>query len=573
MSINIRKLFLCTLLLIGDLNANAQKEKVFPQWLQQLRTPSDQAISNSYLPWLDEGSKQLIVATQFYDSLYVGDSLYIASSSLSNSNDWAERLVLSSFDTTGGLIFSTKLAKSGKLSLQQICGDGKGNVFVLCTFREQIEMNDGQVLDASLSASETKYLFLHIDLKGKIIEFKTFDIEYVAAPGKLTFINGKLFLLDTENGGLDSLFHPNSDFAAYYWTSYLFEIDLSGNILNTYIVPRSNFICGLENGEYILGGYLYQNTGDLDYASRDSAFVVSNDTLAPPLSFYTARSLDLINFYSITSYNDSGNFQVNAFYTNKNTFLFYGHYSGKLSRNGVFVDSYLKSGYKLFVFAEKDSISYSFISNDVSTGSVSYCSIRDLRRIGDDWIWLAKVSGGSLFDGYKFPNSVPIKMVLDDQFHLKKYSDYYFAGPADLGYNIPITSTKSFEMGRTNGNTFQIDWQSINTNQYSTAIILTDSHEIYTKVLETPNNTNSDFTVYPNPFSEQLFINIGLPAGQYVKASLFDLSGKYVFDIGRVYLTNGRNQMLKDRIDAPPGCYLLKLDTSLGTKHYLLYHY
>ena len=68
---------------------------------------------------------------------------------------------------------------------------------------------------------------------------------------------------------------------------------------------------------------------------------------------------------------------------------------------------------------------------------------------------------------------------------------------------------------------------------------------------------STDFSIYPNPTSSQLFIDVSTPLNNNFKAEIIDISGRTVKSINQV------NYSI-DVADIPKGIYFLKLTTDEG---------
>lgn len=76
---------------------------------------------------------------------------------------------------------------------------------------------------------------------------------------------------------------------------------------------------------------------------------------------------------------------------------------------------------------------------------------------------------------------------------------------------------------------------------------------------EGPEGTKHSVTAYPNPFSDELTLQLELNAASQVQVAMFDLSGKKLLSSDKGLLTSGKHSfdMTAETMNLAQGVYLM----------------
>jgi hypothetical protein len=66
---------------------------------------------------------------------------------------------------------------------------------------------------------------------------------------------------------------------------------------------------------------------------------------------------------------------------------------------------------------------------------------------------------------------------------------------------------------------------------------------------------------FPNPFRDEIFLNYKLSSGEFVKIEVFDLYGRKIKELYSGYQDEGEQNVTWNGNEAPPGIYLIRLQT------------
>src|SRR5262249_53354074 len=78
--------------------------------------------------------------------------------------------------------------------------------------------------------------------------------------------------------------------------------------------------------------------------------------------------------------------------------------------------------------------------------------------------------------------------------------------------------------------------------------------------------------VYPNPFADQLQINIALTKDQFVNLRMTDLSGHQIFSRTQFCRSGSNAIFINNFAPVPKGIYLLQLITDQGSQNKTILH-
>ena len=129
-------------------------------------------------------------------------------------------------------------------------------------------------------------------------------------------------------------------------------------------------------------------------------------------------------------------------------------------------------------------------------------------------------------------------------------------------YNVPDVDAPSFNdvAGGKNVIDFSLDWQSIGG---CSTVMIHDTVSCETNFVN-EYNTENDITVYPNPFSEVLNVEIKGHSSPNIHIGIYDLTGRMIVKekTGNTLLEGHTIVLTKEM---PPGAYILKITSNNRT--------